>query len=254
MSERENPVDARPILKRMEVTTRELADQTGLSPGTITKVISGRNASKRSRALIEAAIGEPIWCTWEEFVDRGQVAAIIGGEPEAMTVKQLAYRAKHGRPDLAKVWRLVEIAAAAGDKRSKAFIKLKHRTKKKMLGGVKYDPARRTKAKLIEDIVDVARRARNREEDAEVTCDAISGRPTQRCRRCGRSFPIPKVEAGVHQVSIRADSLKEKCIYCGSRRVVVVDGLGKEHLLRDRKPRAKAMQEALQQAAEVPQS
>lgn len=84
----------RKVLEEMDVSVAELAGRCGLASGTVSEVLSGRKTSLKCRIKIEAALGEPIWSTWSEFLVRGKQAKILGGEPGALTMKQLRAAAK----------------------------------------------------------------------------------------------------------------------------------------------------------------
>jgi hypothetical protein len=81
-------------MESLDLTPRMLAKEAGLSRSVVRDVIAGEEPSERTRCLIEAILGQPIWASQEQFQRERERRKLFGREPMGMAMRELQLLAR----------------------------------------------------------------------------------------------------------------------------------------------------------------
>lgn len=87
-------VSLQSAMESLDLTPRELASEAGLSRSIVRDAMDGKGVSERTRLLIEATLGRPVWASQEQFQQDQERRRIFGKEPAGIEIRDLHQMAR----------------------------------------------------------------------------------------------------------------------------------------------------------------
>lgn len=183
-------------MESLDITPKELARESGLSRSIVRDAMDGKEVSERTRLLIEATLGRPVWARQEQFQQEQERRRLFGKEPAGM-----------------QTWELHAIARRAGVQYGKENIQSRQTLIERL------DQALRTsKPKAQNSFEKAARLARQVANCLEVIClgcktlravEVGKGAP-RKCLACGGTRLVPNIPELRERFSARNEARAKK--------------------------------------------